>query len=492
MQKNQGLKILFISSEISPFAKTGGLADVAGSLPKALKASGNDIRLVMPKYKCINPNMCYVTDFPIKMGDEEKTCIVKKDYIKLKTGNQYDWLPVYFIDNYYYYNRKGLYCHHDDGERFAFFCRAVVKMLPTINFKPDIIHCNDWHSGPVCMLLKEKSRKYPFYKDISSIFTIHNLEYQGQFDRDILRYFEVDESVFTPDKVEFYGGFNFAKAGLVYSDTISTVSSTYAEEIKTSIYGEGLDGVLNKRSDDLFGIINGISYNEFNPETDSSITKNYSADSLEDKKHNSTSLQVEMGLPVRDVPIIGVVSRLTGQKGLELIADVIEDIMRYDLQFILLGTGDPYYEDIFTNIGIKYPDKAGIYIGFNIGLAQRIYAGSDMFLMPSRFEPCGLGQLISLRYGTIPVVRKTGGLADTIIDYDTDNEDGNGFVFEDFNSHKMLDAVKRALKLYNTNHEKWKQLAGRGMKFDYSWREQAEKYIDLYKTTLRRKNKESQ
>jgi len=484
MQKNNGLKILFVSAEVSPYAKTGGLADVAGSLPQQLKAMGNDIRIVMPGYKEVKENKKYIADFPVQMGPRKETCIVRSDFMNFNTdGKDYE-LPIYFIDNYHYFDRNGIYGHFDDGERFAFFCNAVVSMLPAIGFMPDIIHLNDWHTGPVGMLLKENDEYGRIYEKTGTVFTIHNLEYQGCFPREILNFFDVPENVFTPEKVEYYGSFNFAKAGIVYCDVINTVSEHYAGEIKTPEFGAGLDGLLRKRSSDLFGIVNGISYARFNPARDSAIEVNYSEENYLQKYGNKSVLQREMGLPEIDVPLLGLVSRLTGQKGLELIFDTIDDILKLDVQFVLLGIGDPYYENAFEDIKKRYPDQVGVYIGFNEKLAQRIYAGSDIFLMPSRFEPCGLSQIISLRYGTIPVVRNTGGLAETIIDFNKDPENGNGFVFDDFDPQEMLNAVNRAIKLCKEQNDVWRNLVKRAMGQDFSWKNPALKYLKLYNKAI--------
>jgi len=473
-------KILFVSAEMSPFAKTGGLADVAGSLPKALAELGHDIRVVMPKYRLIKGEFEYVTDFPVQIGNSVETCVIRKTEIPYKASGRKKNLSVYFTDSYRYFDRKGIYGHFDDADRFIFFCKSVLKMLPHIGFKPDIIHCNDWHTGPICLLLKEQYAYDEFYSSISTIYTVHNLEYQGNFSSHVVYLLNRGSEVFTSEKAEFYGMFSFMKTGLVYSDIISTVSGVYASEIQTPQYGERLEGLLSKRSGDLHGILNGISYEEFNPETDQSIKKNFGISNFRDKKENKSALQKEMGLPVLDVPVIGLVSRLSGQKGLNLIIEEIDDILRKDLQFILLGTGDDYYQDQFRRIAAQYPGKIAIHIGYNAQLAQRIYAGSDMFLMPSRFEPCGLGQIISLRYGTIPVVRATGGLAETIIDYNADHEHGNGFSFKNFSSAEMLDAIERAIRLYAENTEEWEKLIVRALETDFSWNSSAKKYEDLY------------
>lgn len=481
MPKKEKKKILFVSAEVSPFAKTGGLADVSGSLPRVLSAMGNDVRVVMPGYKSISAEKKYIADFPVWMDSKTEECIVREGGMDYKSDNKTGKVPVYFVDNYNYFYRDGIYCFYDDGERFAFFCKAVLEMLPQIGFQPDVIHCNDWHTGPICMLLKEKYAKTSFYENISTIYTIHNLQYQGLFSGDLLRLFEVGGEVFTPEKVEFYGSFNFMKAGLVYADIINTVSETYAKEIQTPEYGEKLEGLLEKRSVDLYGIVNGIDYEEFNPEKDARIVKNFNADTLSDKKANKYALQQELGLPQRDVPVMGIVSRLTGQKGLNLVVEILDKILERDVQFVLLGSGDENYESYFKNLKVRYPEKAGVYIGFNAVLAQKIYAGCDIFLMPSLFEPCGLGQLISLRYGTIPVVRATGGLAETVTDIDAHPEEGNGFSFREFSSAELSKAVERALNMYEAKPEKWEQMVVRAMKQDYSWKKSAEKYVELYK-----------
>jgi starch synthase len=484
MQNLKKMKILFVSAEVSPFAKTGGLADVAGSLPQSLAEMGNDVRVVMPKYKAIKSSLKYVTDFPLQMDCKKETCIIRETNISFLVNDELKEIPIYFTDSYHYYDRDGIYCFFDDAERFIFFCKAVIEMLPKINFQPDVIHCNDWHTGPICMMLNEKYKKDPFYSNISTAYTIHNLEYQGNFPKDVIKFFNMDEGFFNSGKTEFYGMFSFMKSGLAYSDVINTVSEKYSKEIQTPEFGEKMEGILIERSEDLFGIVNGISYQTFNPSNDPRIYKNFDAQNAISKKENKIGLQKEMGLPVKDVPVIGVVTRLTGQKGLNLIVDELNEIMKNDIQFILLGEGDGYYENSFKDAKMKYPDKIGTYIGFNAALAQRVYAGSDIFLMPSRFEPCGLGQIISLRYGTIPIVRATGGLADTVVDIDTDREKGNGFSFDEFSSKEMLKTVNRAIKLYNDEPAFWQELVVRALNLDYSWSVPAKKYMDLYNRAL--------
>ncbi len=486
------MKILFVSAEMSPFAKTGGLADVAGSLPKAIAEAGHDVRVAMPKYRMIKSDFEYVADFPVRIDQSIETCIVRQTEVPYKIKGRRKGLRVYFIDSHKFFDRDGIYGHYDDAERFVFFCKAVLNMLPVIDFKPDLIHCNDWHTGPICLLLREQYCYDPFYSSISTLFTIHNLEYQGHFSSYVVNLLNCSNEIFTSEKAEFYGMFNFMKTGLVYADAINTVSKVYAEEIKTPQYGERLEGLLQKRSSDLFGIVNGINYEEFNPEKDKAIVKNYNVNTIDDKKINKTALQKEMNLPKRDVPLIGLISRLSGQKGLNLIIEKIDDMMSQDIQFVLLGTGDDYYQDQFRAIASRFSDRMAVYIGFNPELAQKIYAGCDMFLMPSRFEPCGLGQIISLRYGTIPVVRATGGLAETILDYSSDKEHGNGFSFTNFSSGEMLDAVRRAVDIYVNRPDEWRTLIRRAMESDFSWDSSAKKYIDLYKFTIEKRSRYDQ
>lgn len=487
--QDKKLKILFVSAEVSPFAKTGGLADVAGSLPKTLAAVGNDVRVALPRYRMIRQSLGYVTDFPVSMDSSTETCVVRETEVGCGECGSETTLPVYFIDSYRYFDREGIYCHFDDADRFIFFCKAVLEMLPRINFQPDVIHCNDWHTGPICMLLKEAYSRKSFYSGISTVYTVHNLEYQGNFSPDVVRLFNMGYDIFTTEKTEFYGAFSFMKAGLVYADIISTVSEMYAREIQTPQYGERLEGLLSGRARDLFGIVNGISYEEFNPAADPRINSHYSAENPEGKKPNKTALQKEMGLPVAEVPVLGLISRLSGQKGLNLIIDSIAELMELDLQLALLGTGDEYYEREFKGIEKKYPGKAAVCIGFDTALAQRIYAGCDMFLMPSRFEPCGLGQIISLRYGTIPIVRETGGLAETVTDYDEDGTCGNGFSFKGFDPAEMMGAIRRALKLYSENAGEWKKLVKRALLADNSWNGPAKKYMEIYYLAMEKRRK---
>ncbi len=483
---DRSLKILVVSSEVTPFAKTGGLADVAGSLPKALATVGNgevtnDVRVALPRYKQVE-NGRYLTDFPLEFAGRLETVVLREARLEAHYKGTHRTVPVYLVDNYHYFFRDGMYMFPDEAERFTLFCRAVLEMLPRLNWQPDIIHCNDWQTGAIPLFLKTKYFYDPFYRRISTVFTIHNLQYQGNFPKEILgRLWELGDEYFHPEALEFYGLVSFMKAGLLYADVLNTVSRTYAREIQTPEQGERMDGVLRKRAADLYGIINGINYHEFNPRTDPRIHRNYGPESLERKKENKYALQKELGLPVRDVPVLGIISRLVPQKGLDLVAEIIDELMRLDLQLVVLGTGDPYYHELFQAMRARYPNKIGVHLGFNAVLAQRIYAGADMFLMPSRFEPCGLGQLISFRYGTIPIVRSTGGLADTVHEYHSGTRAGNGFTFREYSGRALYGAIARALKLYRDDPDEWRDLMRKAMELDFSWARSAVEYLQLYR-----------
>ncbi|HHV35860.1 MAG TPA: glycogen synthase GlgA [Syntrophomonadaceae bacterium] len=473
------LKILLTSAEVTPFAKTGGLADVAGSLPKALKHLGHDVRIAMPKYKQITKGE-YLLDYPVEMDHHLETGIIKQTKLKGKNVE----IPVYLIDNYKYFYRDSIYGYGDEAERFNFFSKAVLNMLPQIKFQPEIIHCNDWQSGMIPLSLKTKYAEDPFYNRIATLFTIHNLQYQGVFPKNTLRLVGLGDEYFSPERLEFYGQVNFMKAGILYADLINTVSKKYALEIQTPEFGERLDGLLRKRAQDLYGIVNGIDYEELNPATDKYIYHNYTANSIDQKKENKKALQQEMGLPVNDTPLIGIITRLVDQKGLDLIAEIFEQIMDLDVQFVLLGTGEDHYQRLFAELKMKYPQQTAANIGFNVELAQKIYAGSDIFLMPSRFEPCGLSQMISLRYGTIPLVRSVGGLADTIEDYNPETDTGNGFSFKPYQAQELLNTIRRAVDIYRQNPELWQSLVNRAMKSDFSWERSAKEYVEIYRKAI--------
>lgn len=482
------LNILLVSPEAAPFAKVGGLADVAGSLPKALATLGegelaHDVRLVLPKYQMISEG-CYLADFPVTMGDQVQTAIIRETSLQAHWGQYRTKVPVYLVDNHHYFDRPGVYAHHDDAQRFGFFCKALLEMAKAINFRPDIIHCNDWQTGLIPFYLKTTYANDPFYAHTASLFTVHNLQYQGTFDPQVMEDLAISQEYFTPAGVEFYGQVNLMKAGLVYADLINTVSQTYATEILTPEFGVGLDGLLRERKRDLYGIVNGINYHEFNPENDPRLFVNYGLHTMELKRENKPALQNEVGLPIRDLPVFGLVSRLVSQKGLDLLPPIIERILQEEVQIIFLGEGDPYYEDMLKRLAASYPDKVSTTIAFNAVLAQRIYAGADFFLMPSAFEPCGLGQLISMRYGTIPIARSTGGLADTVHDYTTNPALGNGFSFGDFTPEALLNAIRRAIRVYREKPQAWQSLVRHTMTQDFSWAKSAASYVELYQRAL--------
>jgi len=483
------VKILYVSSEVVPFAKTGGLADVAGALPRALAEQGHDIRIAMPQYGSMDVDQYPLSPIlgEINVHFHNETLGAAVNSAVLPDSE----IPVYFIRNDPYFNRKGLYNekgvdYPDNARRFAFFCMATLWMLRALDWKPDVIHTNDWQSALIPTYLKYHPdlKTDDFYSGIKVLYTIHNLAYQGSFDREILKTIGLGWEVYTLEGMEFYGNINLMKAGIVFSDEISTVSETYAREIQQEEYGCGLDGVLRARRDQLTGIMNGIDYTVWNPHVDQLIPVKFSPRSMGGKTRCKKALQKKNNLPVnKEIPIIGMISRLADQKGFDLISGIVDEMMKLNLQFVLLGTGEPKYHDMFEKIKTRYPEKAGINLTFNNRLAHEIEAGSDMFLMPSRYEPCGLNQLYSLKYGTVPIVRKTGGLADSITDAAPDSVKagkGTGFVFEEYSSKALLDAIKRAVDLFHNDKKYWKKLRSNGMAADYSWGASAKKYETLY------------
>lgn len=469
------MKVLFAAAEAHPFVKTGGLADVIGALPKALKGAGVDVRVILPKYKGIPENftskMEHVAVVDVPVGWRNQYCGIERIV--------YDGIPVYFVDNEYYFGRDGIYGYMDDGERFAFFNRAVLECLPTIDFQPDVLHCHDWHAAVIPLLLNAHYRHNPFYSSMRTAFTIHNLLYQGVFPYSVLgELLGLDHSYFSG--VEYYGNVNYMKGGIVYSDHVTTVSPTYADEIRTAYYGYGLDGLLASRADSLSGIVNGIDTKSYNPNTDSKIFTRYRTN-LAKKAENKLGLQQELGLPVAPyIPMVAMVTRLVDSKGLDLLTRVLDEVLYYDdIQFVLLGTGDESYERWFREAAWRYPTKLSAQILFNDALSRKIYAASDIFLMPSKFEPCGISQLLALRYGSIPVVRETGGLNDTVHAYNEETGEGNGFTFKDYNAHDMMFTLRRAVSFYH-KPEHWKKVTKNAFAGDYSWSVSAQQYIDIY------------
>lgn len=477
------MKILFAAGECVPFCKTGGLADVVGALAPVLARKGHDVRVILPLYSAIPDSyvrqMRHALDFEVQLGWRKQYCGIEE---LVQNGVTY-----YFVDNKYYFGRSYIYgLGGDEYERFGFFCRAILNALPLLSFRPDIIHANDWQTGMVPALLKLQYQHLPFYAPVRTVFTIHNLQYQGVFGIDQFKdIFSLTDEAFTSDKLEHFGSANFMKAGIVYADEVTTVSPSYAEEIQTAYYGERLDGLLRAKASHLSGVLNGIDTDEYNPETDPQIDAHYSAADRAGKAVCKEALQKQMGLTVRaDVPVIGMVGRLSNQKGLDLVDYIIGELMQEDIQLVVLGMGDAKYFNLFSWAEQHYPGRVTARFQMDPVLAHHIYAGADVFLMPSQFEPCGLSQMIALRYGTVPVVRETGGLRDTVLAYNEQNGAGNGFTFFNYNAHDMLYTIRRALYFYHNRKDVWDTLTTRGMEGDYSWTHSAETYLSLYASIL--------
>ncbi len=471
------MKVLFAASEAVPFVKTGGLADVIGTLPAALKNLNIEPAIILPCYSDIpeayKQEMELVGEFTVPLGWREQPTLLYGIF------NQQ--VPCYFVQNEYYFDRPGIYGHEDEAERFAYFSRAVVETLPYLHTYPDIIHCHDWHTGLIPVYLEDLYRQGGANSSTASVFTIHNLNYQGIFPREVLEeVLGLGQEHFTMNGLEFHGQVNFLKGGIAYSDLVTTVSPTYAKEIQQSTFGEGLDGFLRQNQDKIYGVLNGIDYQTYDPATDPHLNKNYDANSLNKKRENKKHLQERLGLPISDkIPVIGVVSRLVAQKGMELIARVIHDILAKEVQMAVLGSGESSYEHLFIHMEKKHPHKIKANIKYDEELARQIYAGADFLLIPSLFEPCGLNQMISLRYGTVPIVRETGGLKDTVEPYNEFTGEGNGFSFANYNAHDMLHTLENALLFYYKK-PRFNRLVRRGMKMDFSWSQSARKYKDLY------------
>ena len=472
------MKVLYASSEAYPFAVSGGLADVAGALPKALRKRLIGCRVVIPLYESIpeelRQKMQFVTSITVPVAWRRQYCGIFEAHL--------DGVIYYLLDNQYYFKRKGFYGHYDDAERFAFFARAVLEMIPHIKFTPDIIHCNDWQTALIPTFLDYFYRGIEEYKNIKTVFTIHNIQYQGKYGSEL-----IPDVLGTPPEAQgvltYDNCVNYMKAGIESANKVTTVSPTYAKEIFDPWYSHGLDGILSERSWKVSGIVNGIDVEVYNPETDKLIFKNFTKETVEDKAVNKRELQKMFGLPERDdVPMIGIVSRLVSHKGFDIVKQAFGEILKEDVQFVILGSGDWEYEEFFKAVSEGNHEKVGLRLGFVPDLAHKIYAGADIFLMPSKSEPCGLAQMVALRYGTIPIVRKTGGLADTISD--SGDGIGNGFVFDNYNAYEMLCAVKRAIQGYQ-NREGWRILVERALSEDNSWSRSAGEYIKLYKEVIK-------
>lgn len=467
------MKIVFVSAEVSPYSKSGGLADVAGTLPKEFVKMGHEVVVITPKYKSIKQPMEYVEDFNIQMNDRKFDAIIRKHEQSVEDKK----LTTYFVDNAYYFNRDGMYCHPDEAERFAFFDKAVCKIVDEI--KPDILHLNDWQTGPIAVLLRDVYKNHK----TKIIYTIHNMEYDGRFEAGNICHLGLNyEQYINPDKLEFYGDLSFSKAGILYADIVTTVSKTYANEIQTKEYSFGYDGLIKmkKTQNKLVGIVNGIDYDTFNPEKDEALYVNYNSETIENKKKNKAKLQEELGLPIKDVPMLAIISRVVHHKGFDILIESLKELLKEDIQFVLLGLGEEHYINRFHMLEEKFHDKVSVNNVFDANLAKRIYAASDIFMMPSLFEPCGLSQLISFRYGTVPIARKTGGLNDTVIGYLGNKEEGNGFTFWNPREEDLEEVTRKALEIYK-DKDAWTALSKKIMKLDYSWKTSAEKYIEIYK-----------
>jgi starch synthase len=475
------VNILFAVSECVPFIKSGGLADVAGALPKELKKLGMNVRVMLPKYSLISEQLRASSTLrkviTVQLGWRNQHCGIFE--------TELDGITYYLIDNEYYFKRDSLYGHYDDGERFSFFSKAVLESIPHLDFIPDVLHCHDWHTAMANYLLKEQYKGIEPYSNIKTAFTIHNLQFQGIFPYSVMHdLLGLGNEHFINDRLEFYGNMNFMKGGIVASDVITAVSPTYKEEIQYPFFGEKLDGLLRECNYKLAGIVNGIDDAFYNPRTDQEIAVQYSEATQELKQENKRALQRRFELPERaNVPIISMVTRLTKQKGLDLVQRVFHELAAEDVQILVVGSGDREYESFFNEMAARYPDKVKVYIGFNESLAHQVYAGADLFLMPSLFEPCGLGQLIALQYGTLPIVRETGGLNDTVQSYNESTGEGNGFSFANFNAHDMLHTILRAVSCYHQK-EVWDTLVKRAMSEDYSWGQSARQYKELYESLV--------
>ena len=472
--------VLFVASECVPFIKTGGLADVVGSLPKCFNKDEFDVRVIIPKYMCMKEEyknqLEYITHFYMDLS-------WRSQYVGV-LHMMYEGIHYYFIDNEYYQAGPRPYGNiYEDIEKFAFFSKAALSALPLIGFKPDIVHCHDWQTGLIPVILKDKFHEGEFICNKKSIMTIHNLKFQGIWDRKTIQSITgLSDYYFTPDKLEFKHDASYLKGGLVYADAITTVSNTYAQEIQTPFYGEGLDGLMCARANDLRGIVNGLDYYDWIPETDAQIAKNFNVKNFrKEKVKNKLALQEELGLEVNPkTMMIGIVSRLTDQKGFDLISYMMDEMCQDAVQFVILGTGEERYENMFRHFAWKYDKKVSANIYYSDAMSHKIYASCDAFLMPSLFEPCGLSQLMSLRYGTLPIVRETGGLKDTVEPYNEYEGTGTGFSFTNYNAHEMMGTVRYAERIYYDKKREWNKMIDRAMAQDFSWANSAKQNEEMY------------
>lgn len=474
-------RILFAASESVPFIKTGGLADVVGSLPKNFNTDEFDVRVILPKYACMKgewkDKLEYITNFYIDYNWKSRYVGIFRLVL--------DGVTFYFVDNEEYFSGPTPYSSDPiwDIERFGFFSKAVLCILPVVDFRPDVIHCHDWQAGLVPVYLDHFRFDNDYYRGIRTVMTIHNLKFQGVWGtKDVQMITGLPDYYFAPDKLEAYKDANLLKGGIVYADKVTTVSNSYAGEIQMPFYGEGLDGLMRARNNCLSGIVNGIDYDEYNPETDCHIPYHYNVESFRKQKvKNKTALQEELGLPKNPkAMMIGMVSRLTDQKGFDLVAYVMDELCQDEVQFVVLGTGDARYENMFRHFAWKYPDKVSANIYYSEAMSHKVYAACDAFLMPSLFEPCGLSQLMSLRFGTLPIVRETGGLRDTVEPFNEYEKTGTGFSFSNYNAHEMMNTVRYAEHVYYDKKRDWNKLVERAMTKDFSWKTSAKQYEKLY------------
>ena len=473
------MKILFATSEAVPFCKTGGLADVAGSLPQALVQAGNEVEVILPLYQRVadkwKDQMEFICHIEVPLGWRRVYCgLFRLDK---------DGVIWYFVDNEYYFKRDALYGHYDDGERYGFFSRAVISLLPAMEFMPEVIHCNDWQTALVSIYLKDECVRWPEVRGIKTVFTVHNIEYQGRYGKETLEdLFGLDPGWFADGTIAMDGDVNLLKGALMTCDAITAVSPTYAQELRYSFFAHGMESVIQRNAAKVHGVLNGIDMERYDPSKGVGIKNKFSVKDLDGKAKNKAYLQEQMSLEVNpDVPVIGIVTRLVSHKGLDLICKVFDQIMDMNCQFVVLGSGDWNYEQFFQDKRNQYSGRMGLYRGYNEELANSIYAGADLLLMPSKSEPCGLAQMIAMRYGTVPIVRETGGLKDTVHPYEAWCGAGNGFTFADYNSSDMLYVIRQAVALYFDKPSEFNNLRKAGMSEDFSWKRSAEAYTDIYK-----------
>ena len=480
--EEQPLKILVLAAESVPFVKVGGLADVVGALPKALRALGHDVRVVMPRYGQVDAERFGLSMVVERLDVDMATF---REPVSVREGRIGEGVPVYMIDAPRYFDREHIYGYTDDGERFILFCRAALETVRALEWSPDVIHCNDWHTGIVPNWMHTVYHDDAFFEHTATVYTIHNLAYQGIFGYRILEVAGVAAHGFLyPQIAELANVVDIMGRGILFADAITTVSERYAQEILTPTFGEKLDHLLRSRRERLFGILNGIDYGELNPATDRYIAAQFDAEALARRGENKRVLQERAHLPVRgDIPVLAMISRLTDQKGFDLLGQIVQPLFAQGVQFVVMGVGDQHYQEMFQNLAVRYPEQVASFLTFNTEMAQGMYAGSDMFLMPSKWEPCGLGQLIAMRYGSVPIVRSVGGLADTVQEYDPRTGEGNGFTFEHYDPWEFFAAIVRALELYRFQ-DIWQTLQRRCMAADHSWQASAMRYVEVYRNAI--------